>query len=133
MALRRVGPGGRGSEAARRRFALRLSACLVGFACAAAAVASSASAVTPTGFTWTGQSTSANWSDANNWGGTAPANNEAALTFEFPALTACSPPKTCFTTTNDVSSLSANTLRIDLGATYDIGGSQPLSLTGGLT
>jgi len=115
------------------RFTVKLSACLVAFACVAGALASSASAIMPASFTWTGQSTSSNWSEGTNWGGTAPMDNQAALTFDFPALAGCTSPKTCFTSVNNVSGLSANTLRIDLSAVYDISGSQPLSLTGGLT
>jgi hypothetical protein len=116
------------------RFTVKLWACLVAFACVAGALASSASATVST-FVWNGQSTSdGNWSTGGNWGdGSAPTTNASVTTFDFPALTGCSPPKACFTSTNDVSGLSANTLRVDLTGGYTIGGAQALSLTGGLT
>jgi hypothetical protein len=118
-----------------RRFTVKLSALLVAFACVAAALASPAFAINPS-FTWTGQSTSnGNWSNNNNWSPTtAPAPSTVAQTFDFPALPSCNQAASaCYNSNNDVTGLSANVLRVDLTGAYDIAGTQPLTLTGGLT
>lgn len=39
-------------------------------------------------YTWTGDGQNANWSDPANWGGAAPADDEADVELVFPALTA---------------------------------------------
>jgi hypothetical protein len=53
--------------------------------------------------TWTGASTSANWSDATNWSGTTPPTG----TLSFPTLGSCG---TCYTSNNDLSGISATSL-----------------------
>jgi len=59
--------------------------------------------------TWTGASTSSEWSNAANWSGTTPptTSNTAAGTLTFPTLGTCG---TCYTSHNGLSGISATTL-----------------------
>jgi hypothetical protein len=78
-----------------------------------ALAAASATANGP--LTWSGASTTdANWSDGTNWGGSAPSN--PVTTLSFPSLTSCASPATCYTSSNDVSGLSADAIALDDGA-----------------
>ena len=67
-------------------------------------------------FTWAGASTSPNWSVATNWvGGVSPTTGpEGNLTFpdlsSNPACTATPPTATCYTSTNNVTGIAANSL-----------------------
>lgn len=76
-----------------------------------------ASTASAANYAWTGASeTSHNWSDAENWGGTAPSGTVGTL--EFPELTtaACTAnPATaaCYETANDISGLSVNGISLD--------------------
>jgi hypothetical protein len=73
-------------------------------------------------YTWTGSSTTShNWSEAANWGGTAPSGTVGTL--EFPELTsaACTAnPATaaCYETANDVSGLTVEGMSFE--GPYDI-------------
>jgi Bacterial Ig-like domain (group 3) len=85
----------------------------------------SANAEAATPFTWSGQGSAANWSQATNWGNVAPSGSVGTLS--FPALTnsACtSSPQTatCYQSDNDQSDLTAAGISIDDGAGYDITG-----------
>jgi large repetitive protein len=53
--------------------------------------------------TWTGASTSPNWSDSTNWSGTTPPTG----TLSFPTLGPCG---TCYTSNNDLTGISATSL-----------------------
>jgi hypothetical protein len=57
---------------------------------------------------WTGASTSSEWSVSTNW--TAGAPPAAAGVLTFPTLTGCAPPKTCYTSHNGLSAISATGL-----------------------
>jgi large repetitive protein len=59
--------------------------------------------------TWTGASTSSEWSAAANWSGTTPptTSNTAVGTLSFPTLGTCG---TCYTSHNGLSGISATTL-----------------------
>jgi hypothetical protein len=82
-------------------------------------------------FTWSGASTAPNWSAGANWvGGTAPSGSAGTLT--FPALT--NPPcTTCYSSSNDVTGVSADGIAIDDGAPYQITGNGLTLGTGGIT
>jgi len=113
---RRFG-GRRLLEPCRRR---RFKTCATALICLALTgtcllmLASSASAAN---FTWTGASTeSHNWSDATNWGGTAPTGTLGTL--EFPKLTsaACTAEPViaaCYETANDISGLNLNAISVN--------------------
>jgi len=55
--------------------------------------------------TWTGASTSSNWSDPTNWSAAPPAGSTGTLS--FPTLGTCG---TCYTSHNDLSGVSATSL-----------------------
>jgi len=93
-----------------------------------------------TNFTWAGGSTATeNWTALENWeGGVAPIAAEGIGTLTFPRLTsfACEhEPKAhpCYISFNDVSGLSAESLQIDDGDDYLIGGEELTLGSGGLS
>jgi hypothetical protein len=90
------------------------------------ALLSAATAVGAAPFTWSGQATPANWSQATNWAGSAaPSGSVGTLTFPALSSTACtSRPQTatCYQSTNDQSGLTAAGISIDDGAGYDVTG-----------
>jgi hypothetical protein len=113
---------------------LAAKACLAGVVVGILALPASASAQTD--FTWSGADTvgNSNWSDATNWGGTAPSGSVGTLT--FPALTsaACTanpPTDTCYHSNNDLTGLSAT--GISIGARYFISGNGITLGSGGIT
>lgn len=90
--------------------------------------------VGPNASKWSGP---ANWS-ANNAPGAGSNANDSVDTLSFPALssgacTAQPPTDTCYTATNDLTSLSAYGLSIDDGSGYAIGGNGLTLGAGGLT
>lgn len=93
-------------------------------------------AIASTSFTWTGESTSLNWSAPTNWeGDQAPAASTHINTLDLPGLTsaACTPepaPDSCYLSTNDVTGLSADSMEIDDGDSYFLDG-ETLTLEGG--
>ena len=100
------------------------------------AIASAGSALAPvadasSSLTWSGQSTiTEDWTAPANWeGGSAPLGGEDIGTLSFPELTstACvdEPTKhTCYISYNDVSGLTAESVQIDDGDEYLIGGEE---------
>ena len=113
---------------------LATKACLAGVVVGILALPASASALTD--FTWSGADTvgNSNWSDATNWGGTAPSGSVGTLT--FPALTsaACTanpPTDACYKSNNDLTGLSTTGISIHGG--YDIGGNGITLGSGGIT
>jgi hypothetical protein len=90
-------------------------------------------------FTWTGAGDHSSWSDAANWGGTAPSGTVETLTLpalanpecteERPGLRSCAR----YSTLNDISGLNVNALSIDDGVGYSIGGNAITLGAGGLT
>lgn len=78
-------------------------------------------------FTWTGASTTtARWSSAANWGGSAPTGGSSAE-LVFPHLTqaACGKEthsEACYASRNDLTGLTAESLRLDDGDPYLIWG-----------
>jgi flagellar biosynthesis GTPase FlhF len=88
-------------------------------------------------FTWTGMSSvTENWSSLENWeGGVAPERSMAIGTLTFPRLTstACTVEEEehpCYISFNDLTGLSAESIQIDDGDGYLIGG-ETLALGGG--
>ena len=86
--------------------------------------------------TWTGGSTSSNWSDTANWtNGSTPGNTSMPYSLDFPSLTSstctASPPTTtCYASSNDVSNASATGISFD-GGHYQIGGTYPVGVGSG--
>jgi hypothetical protein len=85
----------------------------------------------PPSLTWSGGSTtSENWSEAENWeAGSAPTTAEKLGKLTFPRLTsaACTaePPEAeCYFSYNDLSGLTAESMQIDDGDEYEIGGEE---------
>ncbi len=84
-------------------------------------------------FTWDGGSTtSGKWSVGANWSASAPTEEEEG-TFTFPELSGCTAPKACYSSGNDLSGLSAESLHIDDGDNYIIKGEELTLGGGGLT
>jgi hypothetical protein len=104
-----------------------LGLCLVLSQVAAAGAAS---------YTWAGRSkTTAGWSLASNWEGEAPTASTEIESLRFPRLTstACTVEQAthrCYLSVNDVGGLSAQSLTLDDGDGYVIGG-KPLTLGAG--
>jgi hypothetical protein len=87
----------------------------------------------PLNLVWTGQHNNlAGWSSQENWeGGIAPGNGTAIGDLTFPAISPCSDD--CYSSVNDLSELTVESLRIDDGENYEISG-EPLTLgAGGLS
>ena len=91
-------------------------------------------------FTWTGvSSTTEDWSSYENWEGeVAPTSSTAIGTLTFPRLTstACTAEEEnhpCYTSANDVPGLSAESIQIDDGDSYWIGGKELALGSGGIT
>jgi len=64
-----------------------------------------ASASATSNFTWTGAASAANWSNATNWGGSAPSGSVGTLSFPQLGSGPCidvPPTDTCYTSDNDV-------------------------------
>jgi hypothetical protein len=93
------------------------------------ALAATPAAALGANFTWTGASSSPNWSDAANWGGTAPSGTVGTLSFPLLPAGACN-TSTCYTATNDVSGLDATALSFNAFAQYHVSGNG-LTLEGG--
>lgn len=91
-------------------------------------VTATAIANAPINLTWSGEgSASANgWSNGTNWtGGTAPTSGGSIGTLSFPVLnrSAClqsKPSAACYTSDNDLTGLSVNTLQVDDSHDYGI-------------
>jgi hypothetical protein len=96
-----------------------------------------ATAGATTSFTWEGEGPSGSqWSNAANWGGTAPSGKVGTLTFPWLTNTACtSEPETgtCYTSANNVAGLEATELAVDDGANYFINLGAGLGAGEGLT
>ncbi|MGC8512913.1 MAG: beta strand repeat-containing protein [Acidimicrobiales bacterium] len=120
--LARSPRGPRHGRLARRIF-ITLAATVAPFAVGVVALPASTASAQPTNYTWTGTSTSsANWSDGNNWAGsTSPSGTVGTLT--FPDLSSCdtSPTVSCYTSSDDVSGVSATGLDLT-GGHYSISG-----------
>jgi hypothetical protein len=104
-------------------------------------VHASAALATPTSFTWTGgaSSPSEEWSVSANWeGAVAPTGGEAIKALTFPRLTtpACMNEEvtdSCYLSWNDLSGLSAESMQVDDGDAYFIGGEKLALGSGGLS
>jgi hypothetical protein len=115
---------------------LAAKGCLAGLVVGILALPASASAQTDFSWSGAGPVANSNWSDATNWGGTAPSGDVGTLS--FPALTsaACtaSPPTdACYQSYNGLTGLSATGISIDDGVRYDIGGNGITLGSGGIT
>jgi hypothetical protein len=85
-------------------------------------------------FTWTGQGSTANWSNTSNWSPAASPSGATSLTFgALPAPCPDTVNPTCYVGTNDVSGVSVNSISIDDAVTYDLTGDQVNLGAGGLT
>jgi len=79
-------------------------------------------------FTWTGASTSPDWSNSSNWSGGTPGGSVSSLIFPATLTGATCPSDTCYAGTDDVSGLTTDGVTIDDGTGYDVDGSDPLGL-----
>src|SRR5579864_7499944 len=71
--------------------------------------------------TWTGQGTTSSWSNTLNWTAGVPAATAGTLT--FPTLTGCASPKTCYTSKNTLTGITATGLVFaDTSGSYKIQG-----------
>lgn len=81
-------------------------------------------------FVWTGNA-GRDWSLAGNWeAGSAPSISEP-VTLEFPRLPGC--PSTCYVSENNLSGVTAESIKIDNGDEYALGGDGITLGGGGLT
>jgi DNA segregation ATPase FtsK/SpoIIIE-like protein len=132
------------SEAARcKRFMARSRAAIT--ACVTVAFGfcltqTPAAIASPASFTWTGRSTvTEEWSAAANWeGDSTPTTGEDIEALTFPRLTneACADglgTEPCYISYNNLSGLSAESIQIDDGNDYLIGGEELSLGSGGLT
>jgi RHS repeat-associated protein len=108
---------------------------MLGF-CGALLTADSAAAAD---FTWTGAAPfgEPNWSNATNWGGTAPTGSIGTLTFPSLERSACLfggglPTETCQRSNNNLGGLAANALKFGCGI-YELSGNALTLGAGGLT
>jgi len=91
-------------------------------------------------FTWSGEAAvgEPNWSNATNWGGTAPTGSVGTLTFPTLETSACpyegggSPTATCEKSNNDLNGLAANGLNFGCG-NYEFSGNALTLGAGGVT
>ncbi len=83
-----------------------------------------------TNYTWTGSASTPDFSNATNWGGSAPSGTVGTL--DFPLLSGCAAPATCTAGTNNLTGLSASGVEIASNADYDITGSAITIGSGGL-
>jgi hypothetical protein len=113
------------------------TACFLALALVVALLLLPATAGATMSFTWDGEGPSGSqWSNAANWGGTAPSGKVGTLTFPWLTNTACtSEPQTgtCYTSANNVAGLEANELAVDDGADYFINLGAGLGAGEGLT
>lgn len=99
----------------------------------------SATAADASTFKWSGDAAASNigWSNANNWVGNSAPSGTVNLEFPHLSRTACNsepPTEACYESEDDVSGLTAESLRIDDSGFYELEGSAPLTLgSGGLT
>ena len=103
-------------------------------------LAPAGAAASPSPFTWAGQSTTSDrWSTSANWaGGTAPEAATEISTLTFPHLPECLTKKQreehpCYVSSNNLLGLSAETIQLNDGNDYVIGGEQLSLGAGGLT
>jgi hypothetical protein len=90
-----------------------------------------AASATVSPFVWTGNASEPAWSSSSNWGeGSAPSSSEP-VTLEFPRIPFCS--GTCYKSENDVSGLTAESIKLDNGDEYVLRGKEITLGGGGLT
>jgi hypothetical protein len=90
-------------------------------------------------FSWSGGSaTTPNWSASANWVGGSVPSASGTVALEFPRLTsstctAATPTEACYESKNDLNGLTAESMQLDDGDSYEIWGN-PITLeSGGLT
>jgi outer membrane biosynthesis protein TonB len=117
----------------------------LGVLVALAAGPASAAPARAASFTWTGAypgttESAAHWSLGENWeGGTAPSAAQPIETLTFPhlsssACTSLSETDACYGAVNDIGGLAVESLRLDDGDGYLLGGNEAVTLgSGGLT
>jgi len=86
--------------------------------------------------TWNGGASAASWSNTGNWAaaiapGAGASSGASVNTLSFPALTSCS--ATCYSATNDLTSLTARQIQIDDGKGYSVGGNALTLGSGGIS
>lgn len=90
-----------------------------------------AAGATVSPFVWTGNASGPNWSSVSNWeAGSQPSSSEP-VTLEFPRIPYCS--GTCYTSENDVSGVTAESIKLDNGDEYVLRGKEITLGVGGLT
>jgi hypothetical protein len=89
-------------------------------------------AAAQTNDTWSGAGTTSAWSNAANWTAGVPSSSSGILT--FPTLTGCASPKTCYTTKNGLTGISATGLVFsNTTGQYKIQGNSLTIAAGGIT
>jgi hypothetical protein len=92
-------------------------------------LASAANATTPL-FTWAGASSESGWLTGSNWeSGTVPPTSEP-VALDFPHLSGCN---TCYKSENNLSGLTAESIKLDNNAEYVLSGDELTLGAGGLT
>jgi hypothetical protein len=105
--------------------------CVLIVAIGLASVLVPAASATVSPFVWTGNASETDWSAGSNWeAGSAPSNSEP-VTLEFPRIPDCS--GACYISENNLSGLTAESIEIDNGDEYFLGGNQITLGGGGLT
>lgn len=108
-----------------------MAMCMLTIAAGLALVLVPAANATGSPFAWTGNSSEPDWSFGSNWeGGSAPSSSEP-LTLEFPRIPDCS--GTCYTSENNLSGLTAESIKLDDGDEYALAGTEITLGGGGLT
>jgi hypothetical protein len=119
------------SRPARRRAPGRTVRALLATSCAALTLASAAHATTPQ-FVWSGNAGELGWSHDSNWEGGAAPSSSQPIDLRFPRLPSCL--GVCYESEDDLSGIQAESLEVDDGDEYFLGGEgDPLTLgSGGL-
>jgi hypothetical protein len=114
----------------------RLLGVAVAFVMSALAMAATSAAAAAADFTWTGAAPvgTPDWSNATNWGGSAPSGSVGTLVFPVLTSAACtanSPTATCYASNNNVTGLSVNELSFDILNSYGVITGDAITLGGG--
>ncbi len=84
-------------------------------------------------FVWTGNASGRDWSLAANWEGESAPSDSAPATLEFPRIPNCPGSSTCYISENNLSGLTAESIKIDNGDEYALVGNEITLGGGGLT
>jgi hypothetical protein len=108
-------------------------ACALTIAAGLALVLVPMASATTSSFVWTGNASGHDWSFGSNWEGGSQPSSAEPVTLEFPRLPDCSGSSTCYTSENNVSGLTAESIKLDNGDEYALSGDGITLGSGGLT